>query len=176
MTSSNRFLNRLLLALVGLGFVAVGAVIAWPQITGAPLPLIVSAGDPIVTWSVIAAAVLVLIIAIAWISTRGRGRTRFAVATSDVRVDASALADVVRDALSAAPDVAGVKVSGYTVRRRRVLAVTVLTRRHPDLEALVRDIRTATDRMDAVLGAQVPTVVHVTTGLRTALSGERATR
>ncbi|MFJ6653789.1 hypothetical protein ACIQLJ_13450 [Microbacterium sp. NPDC091313] len=176
MTKSNRFLNRLLLLVVGLGFIAVGAVIVLPQITGAPLPLTVSADDPLVTWGVIAAAAIVLIIAIAWISTRGRGRTRYAVATSDVRVDASAVADVVRDALSKAPDVAGVKVAGYTVRRRRVLAVTVLTRRHPDLEALVRDIRTATDRMDAVLGAKVPAVVHVTTGLRTAFSGERATR
>jgi hypothetical protein len=31
-------------------------------------------------------------------------------------------------------------------------------------------------RMDAVLGTPLPAVVHITTGLRTALAGERATR
>lgn len=176
MTQSNRFLNRVLLLLVGLGFLAVAAVIVWPQVTGAPLPLIVTADDPIVSWGIIAAAAVVLVVAVAWIATRGRGRTRFAIATDDVRVDAAALADIVRDALSSAPDVAGVKVSCYTVRRRRVLAVTVLTRRHPDLPALMRDLRAAMDRMDAVLGTPLPAVVHITTGLRTALAGERATR
>jgi hypothetical protein len=176
MTSSNRFLNRMLLLLVGLGFLAVAAVVAWPQVSGAPLPLVIGADDPVVQWGIIAAAVVVLVIAVAWIATRGRGRTRYAVATDDARIDAAALADVLRDALSEAPDVAGVRVAGYTVRRTRMLGVTVLTRRHPDLPALMDDVRAAVARMDAVVGTSLPTVVHVTTGIRTALARERATR
>ncbi len=176
MTSSNRILNRMLLLLVGLGFIAVAGVVAWPQVTGAPLPLAVGAADPLVSWGIIAAALVVLVIAVSWIATRGRGRTRYAVAADDTRIDAAALADVLRDALADAPDVAGVKVAGYTVRRTRMLGVTVLTRRHPDLPALMDDVRGAVARMDAVVGTPLPTVVHVTTGIRTALSRERATR
>jgi hypothetical protein len=186
MTSSNRLLNRVLLFVVGLGFLAVALLVLVPVLTGTQpsdilgLPRMLGLALPeltrvLVLTVAIVLAVLILVLTVAWVATRGRGRTRFAVDTSDVKIDAGALAEIVREALAGVPDVVGVRISAYSVRRRRVLAVALETRRHPDLPALMGEVRQAIARLDAALGTPLPVLVHLTTGVRTALTRERVT-
>jgi hypothetical protein len=176
MTSSNRLLNRILLAVVGLAALAVAATAVWPAVTGSVLPVVVPDLDT--TWALgvlTAAAVVTVVLCVAWIGTRGRGRTRAALHTGDVRIDTSAVEAIVKERLSASPDVAGVRLQGYRVRRQRMLLLTVQARRHPDLPRLRSDIAGAIDTVDTVLGTRLTAVAHVTTGVRTTLASSRTT-
>lgn len=176
MTSSNRFLNRLLLLVIGLLALVAAALVGWSAATGTDLPFALpEQGTPLELGIVLAAAVVVVVFAVAWVLTRGRGRRRLAIDTPEVQVDAKAIEALLRSELSASPDIAGTSVQAYRVRRQQTLLVTVQARKHPDLTALTASVRQAIARTDAQLGATLPLVVHVTTGLRTAMAGQRAT-
>jgi hypothetical protein len=175
MTRSSRFLNRLFLALVGLGAIGAAVLAALPALR-VELPVrLPDLSSPLVLWILAAACAIVAILALAWILTRGRGRSGSALRTAEVDIDTRVVTQLLQDSLAGTPDVLSVDASAFVRRRARLVRITVQTRRHPDLVVLRDRIRTAVDRLDTAIGAPLPLVVHITTGVRTALAGARTT-
>lgn len=174
MTRSNRSLNRFLLLVTGLAALALAAALALPWTpwrSAVRYPYLT--GDATALWLVAAAAVVVVVLCAAWIASRGRGRTRAALETGDTEIDAAVVASLLRARLGANPDVAAVSASAYRRRRARIVLVQVQTRPAPDLGLLTDDVHAAVAGLHRDLGAAVPVVVHLTSGLRGALSAPR---
>ncbi len=184
MTRTNRLANRVILALVGLLALGAAAVVALPYteslgITalnltalGFALP---DASQPVVLWSIVGAAVVIVMFALGWILTRGRGRTATALSVEGATVDASAVQSVLRTRLAGSPDVVVVSASAHQRRGGPVVLVRVQARPGPDLGALRSAVRDAIDHLDRVLGTPVPLVVHLTGGVRSTWASTRAT-
>ncbi|WP_438352338.1 hypothetical protein [Microbacterium sp. CJ88] len=185
MTSTNRTLNRVILLLLGVVALAGGAALALPLLPavtawiGIPLlawiPPLPDLTDPTVLWILAAGLVAVLVLAVAWIATRGRGRTSRAIDADGIVVDDTALAGILRAELDASPDVLSVAAQGYR-RAGGAVLVNVQTRSRANLLVLLTQLRAAVATADTTLGADVPLVIHVTTGLRTAMSTSRVAR
>jgi hypothetical protein len=176
MTSSNRVMNRMLLALVGLLFAAASVLVAWPLVTGTARPFTLPAADDTAATAVLlGGAVVVVALSVTWIVTRGRGRRSLAIETTGLRLDTTAVESVVRDELQNHPDIVAARVQAYRSRDGRTLLLSVQARTHADLLALTDGVRAAIARADATLGVALPIVVHITTGLRTAMASSRST-
>jgi hypothetical protein len=180
MTRSNRLANRLVLALLGLIALAVAAVLALPLAPawGLDIGIALTAPDttvPAVLWAVVGAAVIVVLAALAWIVTRGRGRTSAALRTDGVEIDTAAVQSVLRRALGASPDIAAVSASAHRHAGEPVVLVRVQASRGPDLPALTTAVRAALQRLDEVLGTSLPVVVHLTSGMRSTLTPRKTT-
>jgi hypothetical protein len=181
MTRSLRTFNRLILLGLGIVALALGAGMLFPRaaavvIEPAVASVIPSGTDPRAVWAVLAAASGVAIaFALAWILTRGRGRTSTALESEGVEIDARVIASILRERLGSSPDVLAVDAGAFVRDRTRLVRVAITTRRHPDLVALRAALADAVDDLDAVLGARLPLVIHLTTGLRTAFTGPRST-
>lgn len=184
MTRSNRTLNRLILALLGLVSLAAAAalVATWFDIPGvaALVPtadaLARALGDPTTLWIAAAAAAVAAVLAIAWIATRGRGRTSAAWETDTLRVDGRVVEDVLQARLAANPDVLGVSATPYRLRGSRVIGVRVVCRRRAAMPLLLQDLRRAVDELDTTLGTPLPLLVHLSSGARSRLRAATATR
>jgi hypothetical protein len=189
MTRSNRTLNRLVLALVALLALAGAAALAWPaaarahlEVAGLVVPpaprlgldALLAGPDRLgVAGAAAAVALVALLLAVAWAASRGRGGTATVVDVDGVRIDIHAVRDLLQSSLGPTPAVVGVGATAHRLRGRTALRVTVLTRRHADLPALLDGVRTAIDDLDAALGARVPVVVRVRTGLRSSFAREQ---
>jgi hypothetical protein len=166
MTRSNRFVNRLLLLLVGLASLAAGAWLALrtePLASRSPIalpdiPQFSTTGWWIVAASALAAAVL----ATAWAVTRGRGRVDAVVRTPDLTISARVAADLLEPALLAQPDVAAVRTRVFRVRGRRAIEVRVATRPGAALPPVIETARRAVAVLDAALELTTPVALHVT--------------
>jgi len=171
MTSTNRFGNRLLLLLVGLVTMAVGAwalLRAYPQ--WVTLPDVGVEPTPTALWIAAAGALLVIVLSLAWILTRGRGRTHQVVLDpsddGSVEVDVRVARDLLAAALEAAHDIRSVRVAAYRVGRSPALNVTVVAEPACDLPRLRDDVATAVGQLDQALERRIPVLLHVTSGLR----------
>ena len=183
MTRSNRIANRIILMLIGLVSLGLAAAAALPfaATLGVELPwgqaelALPDLTQPVVLWSIVGFAAAVLAFAILWIVTRGRGRTGTALRVEGAAIDATAVQAVLRDRLASAPDVVTVSASAHERRGEPVVLVRVQARSAPDLGALRSAVRSAVDRLDEVVGARIPVVVHVTSGVRSTLAGTKTT-
>jgi hypothetical protein len=186
MTRSNRTLNRVLLAVVGLLALALAALAVWPiaapllhDAAGVSLPATpASALDdrsltPAVLWSVAGGTVAVLVLCLAWVLTRGRGRTTTAVRAGALEIDVHVVEQLLRQALGSEPEIVAVAASAHRVRRVTAVRLRVDARRGADLRRVVDAVDLAVERLDARLGAELPLLVHVTSGLRASLARER---
>ena len=195
MTSSNRVINRVILALLGLVAVAASLSLAALSVDPAALGLTglglagVERGvsgaleaaraaiagiqlTPTVLWSIVAACALLIALALVWILTRGRGRTSTPVAVDGVELDIRVVQQVLQHELRAAPDVVGVHAASYRDRRTPVVRVRIDVRRGADLVRLMAAVDDAIARLDRTLGTDLGILVHVATGFRTVLSRE----
>ena len=184
MTRTNRFANRVILALIGLLALVAAAAVALPYAQslgistvgvsswGITLP---DASQPVVLWSVAGTALVIVLFALAWILTRGRGRTATALSVAGATVDASAVQSVLRNRLAGSPDVVVVSASAHERRGGPVVLVRVQARPGPDLGALRSAVRDAIDHLDRVLGTPVPLVVHLTSGVRSTWASAKST-
>jgi hypothetical protein len=173
MTRSNRTLNRVLLALIGLGLL-VGAVLAARPVLDPLLPepvlSVLDLGtppqDPDTTqlWIAAAACALIIVIALAWVLTRGRGRTRTAVVRPGDEIDAKVLTALATDALRTQHDVLHVASAGYRLRGARVVRVQVEVRPGADLGRLVPAVDEAMAVMQRRLGLELPVVAQLSAG------------
>ncbi|ROR65539.1 hypothetical protein [Agrococcus jenensis] len=179
MSRSSRTLNRMLLALLGTAWLALGAVVVlWhvrPDLVHAALsPLAATAAA--LDWTIVAAAagaVLVLLAAVHG-ATRGRGRSGDAVADHGIAVDKHAVRDLYRLELGTMPDVLDVDVQPWWARRGRPAWRIALHVRHgARLDEVVERAATAAERTQQRLGAQVPILIHVSGGLRAAVASAR---
>jgi len=180
-----RTANRLALATLGILGLGVALVAAWPLLVpsaGGPLPVadvvedLVAAtglGAVTVAWIAAAVAALLVLLAVLWALAPRRGRIRSAVETEGVVVDTAVVEGIVRSSLATASDVLAVQATTYARRRGRWVRLTVQLRPRADLADAVARVRTALVDLDAALGVPLPAVVHLTTGVRTALARGR---
>lgn len=196
MTSTNRFLNRLLVFVVGLvllvagGAVAAGALIPdiqKPVADGAenaqgPTSDALSGGTPWILW-VVAAAALVLIVLLLWFVFRqGHGRTSTFLNLESgkgagspnggsLTIDAKVAEQVLEEALAREPAVVSVDVTAFDVKKQNVLRITVQTRRGTSPVDVRHAVDRAVSQWDALLGTETPVVVQIVTGIRSRASG-----
>ena len=167
MTRSNRIMNRLILLVLGLVMIAAAAYVVGARPLGLPdIP------KPSVAalWAIVGGAVVVIVLSLIWIFSRGRGRIRHLIEAQSpdgsVTIDAHLVADLVGDALADQPDVVGVSSTGFRMRGRSVLSLRVTARRGADLARVIREVDTAVDQLDGVLEQQLPILLQVTGAVR----------
>jgi hypothetical protein len=181
MTKSNRTLNRIILLVLGLVAVIVGLTIG-----AGVLPAVRDALQSYVTfpssvtvpsaslWIVAAACVVVIVLALLWVFTRGRGGTSVAVrersGEDQVTINVALVRDVIDHELADVRDVVGSKVDTYLVKRQRAARIRVNVRRGGDAVSVLDAVDHAIGVLDRTLGRQVPILVHLTGGTRAALA------
>ncbi|CAI9392524.1 hypothetical protein [Microbacterium sp. T2.11-28] len=184
--AGRRTANRLVLAALGIVGLGVAAIAIWPLIAptlgGAPLPVDDTVADAVtatglgvvaVAWILAAVASLVVLLAVLWAVGSRRGRSRSAVDADGIVVDTAVVEGIVRSSLAAAPDVLAVQATTYARRGQRLLRLKVQLRPRADLADAAGRVRGALADLDAALGIPLPAVVHLTTGIRTALARGR---
>jgi hypothetical protein len=179
MSRSSRLLNRSVLAILGLVWSALGALIVlWhvrpDLVAAAAAPL---AGPAASTdWTVVAvvtAGALVLLATLHAV-TRGRGRRADAVAVDGIAIDKHAVRDLYRLELGGHPDVLDVDVQPWWGRSGRAAWRIALHVRHgARLDEVVDRAASAADRMQERLGAHAPILIHVSGGVRAAVTKTR---
>jgi len=180
MTRTHRALNRLMLVLVALALFAVAALAALPLIPSSARPvsgrqITDAVGTTVGLVSIVVVALVLVVVAIMWIVTRGRGRVRDVIGSGDLAVDDRVIEGLLRDGLAEQSAVLGVHAHAYR-HRRPVLYARIEVRRSADLPLLLDDIDRATDRAAERLGARPPLVVHLTSGLVARASRTRIAR
>ncbi|MBF4570526.1 hypothetical protein ITJ57_17300 [Plantibacter sp. VKM Ac-2880] len=194
MNSTNRFLNRFFILVVGLVVLAAGAALS----VGALLPDVQrtisenaerAVGPTTDTmdaqpWILLVAAVaaVVLIVILLWFVLRqGRGHTGTLLQVDEqptkgtptggrVILDVKLAEQVLEEAIGRNPDVVAVDVTGFRIRKQTALRLTVHARRGASPMELRRDIEAAIHEWDAALGTSTPVVVQIVSGLRTRLA------
>ncbi|MBG6054959.1 hypothetical protein IWX81_001370 [Salinibacterium sp. CAN_S4] len=185
MSSSNRFLNRLLLVVVGLALIGMGGwllVAAYPQVLsvvpGLPetLPAVPETTVPVLWIAAVVTAVLAFL-CLPWVFTRGRGRISYLLqeegAAGSVSFDNAVASQLLDDALGTQPDVISVKVTSHRVRRRPALAIALTARNGSDLPRLLSAVTDAVEQLDAVVEQRIPVLLHVTSGVRASFAREQ---
>ncbi|QSB23180.1 FtsX-like permease family protein [Curtobacterium sp. 24E2] len=181
MTKSNRTMNRIILFVLGLVAVVVGLTIGagvLPAVQDAIKPYVdlpsnldVSASS---LWIVAAACAVVIVLALVWAFSRGRGGTSVAVRERSgedaVTVNVALVRDVVEHELAGVRDVVGSRVDTYLVRKQRAARIRVAVRRGGDAVSVLDAVDRAVAVLDRTLGRQVPVLVHLTGGTRSALA------
>jgi hypothetical protein len=181
MTKSNRTLNRIILFVLGVVAIVVGVVVGagvLPAVRDAisgsvefPRSLDVPASS---LWIVVAACAVVIVLALVWVFTRGGGGTSVAVRERSgddaVTVNVALVRDVVEHELDGVRDVVGSRVDTYLVRRQRAARIRVAVRRGGDAVTVLDAVDRAVAVLDRTLGRQVPVLVHLTGGTRSALA------
>lgn len=181
MTKSNRTLNRIILFVLGLVAVVVGIAMG-----AGVLPAVQDAVKPYVDlprsldvpasalWIVAGAAVLVIVLSLVWVFTRGGGGTSVAVrehsGDDTVTINVALVRDVLEHELAGVRDVVGSRVDTYLVRRQRAARIRVAVRRGGDAVTVLDAVDRAVAVLDRTLGRPVPVLVHLTGGTRSALA------
>lgn len=187
MNSTNRFLNRAFVFIVGLVLLAAGAVLA----VGALLPDLqqpISRGasdaegrvsdtfgaDPWILWVSAGSAVVLIVLLLWFVLRQGRGRTSALLtqqgSDGDLLVDAAVAAQVLEEALGRQPDIVSVDVAAFRIRRENVLRITAHTRRGASPLRVRSVIDETVSEWDAVLGQTTPVVIQIVSGIRSAMS------
>ena len=183
MTRSNRGLNRIILGVVGLLLIALAAWVANRAYPVIELPT-VPTPEGATLWIIAASALVVVLLSLAWIVTRGRGRTHAVLTATDdsgtVSIDARVAADLIAQDLEALADVVSVSSSAFrTTGRKRsgiALELRVVARRHADLRHLVDTVTRSVESFDNALETRIPVLLHVATGVRASFTHEQRVR
>ncbi|MGN5732913.1 hypothetical protein [Arthrobacter psychrochitiniphilus] len=192
MNSAQRRLNRTVLALLGLMFLGLASIAVLTGTTGpgalqtttaelwariqenlaaAPIP-----GTNTSWWSLAALALLVLlaVLLVWWIIAQGRGRSSYvarqASGAGDTAVDTAVAGQLIKDAL--ANNTAALSCSVTSWRARGVvggvaLKIRVQARRGASPADLTAEVEHLVRGLDALLGSQIPVLVHIRAGTRT---------
>lgn len=190
MNSTNRVLNRVLLAVVGVAALALSAAAvllltdpgfarAWSalgdravtsadRLFAAPLwPGTTVSGSALL--GLLAGALLILLLA-AFVLRQGRGATSTVVAvrTGDgtVEIDAGVPGALVAHRLGSVPGVIGTTVSAYRVGRAPALKVTVRCARGASPRTIVDALDDTTAELHAALGIPLPVFAQLVGGVR----------
>jgi hypothetical protein len=177
MTSSNRVVNRIILGLVGailLVLAAAGAVgaaglsLPWLDRVGLGRGSALASGKGVgvdADWYIAAAALVAILLALAWILTRGRGRTsriiRLDSPDGSVEFDRHYVEDALAARLDAQRDVTRVTVAAFRRGRARICKLTVTVRRGGDVASVTAAVRDAIAELDAELGMSVPILTQL---------------
>ncbi|WAA66989.1 hypothetical protein [Microbacterium oxydans] len=189
MNATNRGMNRVLLfctgavlliagaAALAAGALSTGAAPTWLRGTASAAADVWSSIAGL-TWEItgigsvsvliliaVAALVLLTLVLIAFLSsrTRGRSKTVLEVDTPGGRtvVDRSVADAVLTAALSSRPDVLSARADAYRVRGTRALELAVVVQPGASLGAVVAAAEGAIREWDALLGARIPILLHL---------------
>jgi len=179
MTNSNRFINRLILALVGL--VAIAAA-AWIFNAAAKVITLEPVGELGATtlWVVAAVCAVLIVFSIVWMASLGRGRSRTLQSASDDdgsgAIEARVAADLIADDLARVPDIVTVSSRAFVVRGQTVLELGISTRRAADVRLVVDSVGRSVAALDQTLDSRIPVLLHVASGVRANLAREQRVR
>lgn len=166
MRRSNRTLNRIVLALTGLLLLGVAAVAAWPALADLlpTVPAVPRLGrtDATTLWWIAGGCAVLIVLALLWITSRGRGGTPTAHAEDRTALDVHVIRDLLAQGIERHPSVVGVDATAHRLRGRTAIALKVRARRGSDLPALIERVRAAVADLDSAVGRRLPLVVRVT--------------
>lgn len=200
MNNTNRALNRVLLLIVGLLFLALGAVgiaiMSWPTATD----IWTSAGKDARSWldqaiaataiaggslswigigAVAAILVVVVLLILALTSIAGRrSKTAFRSTGAQnplgrVTVTESFVSDAVKNSLATRDEILSTQVTANDIRNTPVLHVAVTPRQNTDPRELVDHIDRLLTNLATLTGRDTETYVSVHTGLRARLAHDQ---
>ncbi|MFI5084324.1 MAG: hypothetical protein ACHP7K_00170 [Actinomycetales bacterium] len=196
MNQTPRALNRVLLALVGLLFLAAGilllALVAVPAAAdawrrwagGADRSLrdlfartsLAATGTSWIWIAVCAVLVVLVICMVAWVAAQGRGRANILVEADEdddggapgrVVVSGTVAEHALKAALAERTDLVGATVSTYDIGGRPALKIRVLPRQGVAPHAVAADVAELVDALESVLGRGLPVLVSIGVGART---------
>ncbi|TWD48721.1 hypothetical protein FB478_10859 [Arthrobacter sp. AG367] len=129
-------------------------------------------------WIVVALALLALMgLMVAWIAQQGKGRSNLLAAEydpgdtpGDVRIGGGVAEQALRHALEGRPDLAGATVTTYDVKGSPALKVRLLPRQGVAPHLLAVEVAGLLDAMEAVVGKEIPVLIHIGAGARTRFS------
>jgi len=177
MTRSNRLLNRIILALLGLALVASAAAVWLLEPASVIEPAEITTTG---LWITAAALLAVVVLAALWIFSRGRGQVRTLIRRSDdagaASIESRVVADLIADDLARVPDVLGVTASAYRVRGQVALELRVTTRGAADIRLVVDSVERALDELDDLLETRIPVLLHVASGVRAGFARQQRVR
>jgi hypothetical protein len=201
MTGPRRALSRILLALLGLVLMAAGAAIAaaglYPSFAAAWTSRGTAAWNGIQArlaaapagslgiswWTLLALALLVVavVLLVLWILSRF-GRHAKSIAThasaahadspgGTTTVDAGLAAQAVRESLAGRPGIYSSAVSAWKSHGTRGLKITIQARKGASPRAVAETAEETVRGLDELLGEQVPVLIRIRSGVRSAAAG-----
>lgn len=193
MNSTPRLLNRILLGIVGLGFLGLGTLL----VLLATVPAVGSwwQGWSAGAWSnwrdlfertrfpgrqeswlwIVLVLLLLAVIGamVAWVAQQGKGRADLMVAEEDpgevpgnVRIGGGVAEQALRAALADRPDLAGATVATYEIRGEPALKIRVQPRQGVAPHTLAAEVSALVEALDAVIGKRTPVLIHIGSGAR----------
>ncbi|CAN7261525.1 MULTISPECIES: hypothetical protein [unclassified Microbacterium] len=200
MNNTNRALNRVLLLIIGLLFLALGAVgiaiMSWPTATD----IWTSAGENARSWldqaiaataiaggslswigigAVVAILVVVVLLILALTSIAGRrSKTAFRSTGAQnplgrVTVTESFVSDAVKNSLATRDEILSTQVTANDIRNTPVLHVSVTPRQNTDPREVVDHIDRLLTNLATLTGRDTETYVSIHTGLRARLAHDQ---
>lgn len=193
MNSTPRLLNRILIGILGLSFMAVGTLLillttvpgtgTWWRRWSAGVwsnwrDLFERTRFPgrqeSWLWIVLVVLLVVLIGAmVAWVAQQGKGRTSLLVAQEDpgevpgnVLIGSGVAEQALRAALDDRPDLAGATVATYEIRGEPALRIRVLPRHGVAPHTLAAEVSALAEALDTVVGKRTPVLIHIASGAR----------
>ena len=194
MNSTPSLLNRILLTVLGLKLLAIGvllvllatvpAVAFWwqswsPGIWNGMNQAFNATRFPgrreSWLWIVVALVLLLLIgLMVAWIAQQGKGRSNLLAAEydpgevpGDVRIGGGVAEQALKQALAGRPDLAGASVTTYDVKGFPALKVRLLPRQGVAPHLLADEVHGLVAALEAVVGKDIPVLIHIGAGART---------
>lgn len=196
MNATPRGLNRVLLALIGLVFLAAGTLLVaiaavpavatlWQNWAGAASDslravatrtTLASTGTSGIWIGVAVACVVLIILMVLWVAAQGKGRANVLAHGSEkddggapglVTISGAVAEQALKSALSARTDLVGATVATYEMDGVPGLRVRVLPRQGVAPDEVARDIADLVEGLDAVLGRSTAVLVSIGAGART---------
>ncbi|MDJ0347837.1 hypothetical protein [Cryobacterium sp. PH29-G1] len=200
MNDTNRFVNRTLLLLIGLVFLAIGAgvvaVFAWPAaadwwsaastsarawVDDATRQTLIAGST--LSWGAagsLAAIALIIVLLIIALARLGGGHTRSLVRTGGqdspagrIIIDTSFASDALRASLDHRPEILSSRVSVVNVRRAPMMHLSVTPRQNTSPGEIIDDVDHLLDNLAALTGADIPSYLSIHTGLRSKLARDQ---
>ncbi|WP_165066725.1 Asp23/Gls24 family envelope stress response protein [Marisediminicola senii] len=191
MNNTNRALNRTVVIVTGIVLMALGAgaiaVALLPDVRSAWGDTAPGVFDTVTGWfratpmvdtgnswiwvGIIAALVLAVVAAIVFMLRQGHGHTG-TLLTDDptdhgtTTIDTKVAEDAVQEALENRPELLSTRVSTYSVRGTPMLKVSVTARRGVSPREVTTMVDEVLHNLDALLGAEIPALVHISGGFR----------
>lgn len=194
MNSTPGLLNRILITVLGLALLAAGVLLMllatvppvaawwqswspgiWNGINQAFNATRFPGRSESWLWIVVALVLLLLIgLMVAWIAQQGKGRSNLLAAEydpgevpGDVRIGGGVAEQALKHALAGRPDLAGSTVATYDVKGSPALKVRLLPRQGVAPHLLAAEVTGLVAALEAVVGKEVPVLIHIAAGART---------
>ncbi len=200
MNQTNRFLNRLILLLVGLLLLGVGAGVVmlyvwpaaadwWASASATALTWLHNAhdrtwiGSSTVSWLVVgflAAILLLVILLIIALARLGGGHSTALIRTSGqysssgrIIIDAAFASEALGRSLDQRPEILTSRVSVVRIRKTSMMHLSVTPRQNTSPRALIDDVAQLLNNMEVLTDVATPTYLSIHTGIRSRLAHDQ---